>query len=305
MKRLLASIVLISALFAGSAIAQSAKFAAVYNDTIDPTFVLSEACATTDGSNYCGATGAADDNSVLSEFAAIKVPQAKELLVGLSAQVALGTYTEVRGKKGSYSIATAFAEGGVTLYACLDGDTNTCYEGKPGYVTLSNRKQELEAILGGVIESCDVELEVDETTASGSFSLSDCNVLDEMIALGITTMAAHHFNFLFPNLPQGDYHMIAKFETEAEATADTSCAYETDYPELCDSTLHPEIDEVDCADAGGFPVYDATPEYVGCQINDGSAIADAWAYIGKWMMTVQTVRAVKDDDSSGDFIDID
>lgn len=276
MKRLFVCIVLASALFSVTAMAQSAKFTAVYNDTIDSTFVLSEACASTDDT-YCGATGAADANSVLSGFAKIRVPQAKELLVGLSAQVALGTFTEAKGKRGSYSIATAFAEGGVTLYACAPEDTATCYEGKPGYVTLNNREQELEAILGGVIESCVVDVEVDfvEETASGSFTLGDCNVLDEMISLGITTMSAHHFNFLFPNLPQGDYEIVAKFETKAEAAADASCAYETEYPDLCDT-------------------------------GDGSATANAWAYIGKWMMTVQTVRAVKDENGDpGDFIDIE
>lgn len=277
MKRLLISIALVFAMCAGTAMAQSAKFTAVYNDTIDSTFVLSEACAATDDGTYCDATGASDSDSVLAGMANIRVPQAKELLVGLSAQVALGTYTEVRGKRGSYSIATAFAEGGVTLYACAAGDTKTCYEGKPGFVVLNNRNQQLEAILGGVIESCavDVEVDFDAETASGSFSLSDCNVLDEMIALGITTMSAHHFNFLFPNLPQGDYEIVAKFETSAEAAADASCAYETDYPELCDT-------------------------------DDGNAAANAWAYIGKWMMTVQTVRAVKDENGApGDFIDIE
>ena len=277
LKLLIICIVLASAMFSLTATAQSAKFTAVYNDSIDSTFVLSEACAATDDGTYCGATGAADENSVLSGFAKIRVPQAKELLVGLSAQVALGTFTEARGKKGSYSIATAFAEGGVTLYACTPADTTKCYEGKPGYVALYSREQELEAILGGVIESCVFEFNVDfvSVTASGSFSLGDCNVLDEIIALGITTMSAHHFNFVFPNLPQGDYEIVAKFETEAEATADASCAYETEYPDLCDT-------------------------------GDGSATANAWAYIGKWMMTVQTVRAVKDENGdSGDFIDIE
>ncbi len=287
MRKKLAIALLASAAISGTALAQSAKFAAVYNDTIDPTFVLSTACDATDDGTYCGATGAADSNSVLAGFAKIRVPQAKELLVGLSAQVALGTYTEVRGKKGSYSIATAFAEGGVTLYACKPDDTSTCFEGKPGYVTLNNREQELEAILGGVIESCVVDVEVDfvDETASGSFTLDDCNVLDEMIALGITTMSSHHFNFLFPNLPQGDYEIVAKFETQAEAAADASCAYETEYPELCDTG--------DGSDGNST-------------VADGFAAADAWAYIGKWMMTVQTVRAVKGENGGpGGYIEID
>jgi hypothetical protein len=273
MKRVLISLAVASAMFTGSAFAQSAKFTAVYNSEIDSTFVRSVACASTDDT-YCGATGAADDESVLAGFATIRVPQAKELLVGLSAQVALFTGTVVAGKRGTYSRAVASAEGGVTLFACVKGDTDTCYEGKPGYVTLSRREQELEAILAGVIETCNVTLDLDAETASGSFTLADCNVLDEMIGLGITTLASHHFNFVFPNLPQGDYEIVAKFETQAGAVAEAYCYYDS--------------------------------EDLGCGDTDGSATAEAYAYIGKWMMTVQTVRAVKDENGGpGDLIVIE
>lgn len=270
MKRVLISIVLASALFSTGAMAQSAKFTAVYKDTVDSTFVRSEACSSTE-ENYCEALGVtdSDSNEVLAGFATIKVPQSKELLVGLSAQVALFTSTTVKGKRGTYSKAVASAEGGVTLYACSDG---TCYEGKPGYVLLSQRTQELEAILAGVIEDCDVDVVItsDPLAASGSFTLADCDVLDEMIGLGITTMAAHHFNFVFPNLPQGDYEIIAKFQTAASASSEAYCYYDS--------------------------------EDLGCSDDDGSATGEAHAYIGKYMMTVQEVRAVK---SEGTATEID
>ena len=266
MKRLITSIVLASTMFSVGAVAQSAKFTAVYKDSVDSTFVRSEACSSTE-ENYCEALGLtdSDSNEVLAGFATIKVPQAKELLVGLSAQVALFTSTVVKGKRGTYSKAVASAEGGVTMYACDDG---TCYQGAPGYVALSNRSQELEAILAGVIENCDVDvvIDVEAETASGSFTLADCDVLDEMIGLGITTMAAHHFNFVFPNLPQGEYTMIAKFQTEASAASEAWCYYDS--------------------------------EDLGCSDDDGSATGEAHAYIGKYMMTVQEVRAVKDENGS-------
>ena len=272
MKRILTSVVLASAMFSVGAMAQSAKFTAVYKNDIDSTFVRSEACSST-VDNYCEALGLtdSDSNEVMAGFATIKVPQAKELLVGLSAQVALFTSTVVKGKRGTYSKAVATAEGGVTMYACADG---TCYRGEPGYITLSSRTQELEAILAGVIENCDVDVVVDfvAETASGSFTLADCDVLDEMIGLGITTMAAHHFNFLFPNLPQGEYTMIAKFQTEASATSEAYCEYAS--------------------------------EDLGCSDDDGSATGKAHAYIGKYMMTVQEVRAVKDENGAATEVDM-
>lgn len=310
MKRFLIFIALVSAMIAGSAVAQSAKFTAVYNDEIDPTFVLSQACDSYPDGSLCGELGAGDDNSVLSGFAQIRVPQSKELLVGLSAQVALGTLTEVKGKRGSTSSAAAFAEGGVTLFAC-ETETLNCYEGKPGYVTLSNRNQELEAVLGGVIENCDVTVVlegeiIDDLTASGSFKLSDCSVLDEAISLGITTLASHHFNFVFPNLPQGDYDIVAKFETQASATAEAGCAYESADLGCQDGVIDSDVSEGDCVLTGGYPQYDEFDAYESCLYSSGSAKAEAWAYIGKWMMTVQTVRAVKDENGSyGDPIVID
>lgn len=311
MKRLLICAAALATAFAGSAMAQSAKFTAVYADSYDGTFVRSEACQSYPDNSVCGALGAGDDATALAGFATIRVPQSKELLVGLSAQVALGTITEAKGKRGSRSMATAFAEGGVTLYACETETTNSCYEGKPGFVILSNRNQELEAILGGVIENCDVTVVLEGTTwedatASGSFKLSDCSVLDESISLGISTLAAHHFNFVFPDLPQGDYDIIAKFETQAAATATASCAYESDDLGCRDGEIDDTLaDAQECEDLGGYPVLDITEAYDYCLFSSGSATASAYAYIGKWMMTVQTVRAVKDEDTRGGIVEID
>ena len=147
MKRLLTGVVLASAMFSVGAVAQSAKFAAVWTDGMK--VIKSEACDSTED-NFCDAitnTGA----QFGATLANIKVPQSKELLVGISAQVELFTQTIVKGRKGSYSKATAMAEGGVSLVAC-NWDSEVCYDGAPGYITLSKRQQELEAVLGGVIE---------------------------------------------------------------------------------------------------------------------------------------------------------
>ena len=218
MNRVLLAAMAAAAFFSADAMAQSAKFTAVWDKTAQ--VVRSDACSST-VENYCANLGISDSDSdeVATTMAKIRIPQAKELLVGLSAQVTLFTSTEVKGKRGSYSRALASAEGGVDLSACLDAAGGPCYRGEPGHVVLSKRSQELEAVLAGVIETCELELEVDldAETASGSFDLSDCTVANEEIGLALTTMAAHHFNFVFPNLPQGDYlsliHIFRAHET--------------------------------------------------------------------------------------------
>ena len=277
MKRLVISILTASVMFAGSAMAQSAKFAAIYEDGDDAIIVKSDACDST-VLNYCSDLGLSDwdEDAVAWGAATIRVPQHKELLVGLSAQVGLYTFTEAKGKRGTRSTAVAVAEGGVSLWACPSPyDTlDSCVMGAPGYVVLSSREQELSAVLAGVIESCDVDVEVDfdDMTASGSFTLADCVVLDEAISLGLTTMAAHHFNFVFADMDQGDYDIVAKFQTHAGATAEVTCEYDS--------------------------------EDIGCSVEDGDATAVAGALIGKSIMTVQTVRAVKGSDMRGEVIEV-
>ena len=270
MKRLLISLVLTSAVFSVGAMAQSAKFAAVWTDGLK--VIKSEACDSTE-ENFCD-----DITDTGAQFGAtlanIKVPQSKELLVGVSAQVELFTQTIVKGRKGSYSKATAMAEGGVSLLAC-NWASGTCYDGAPEYITLSKRQQELEAVLGGVIEECtfDVTLDVvqDIPTGAATWTLEDCIVLQEEIGLALTTMAAHHFNFVFPDLPQGDYSVIATFKTDATAATEIGCAEETQY---CDAEL------------------------------DADATAVSHAIIGKTMMTIQEVRAVKGSLGSMEFMDV-
>jgi hypothetical protein len=94
--------------------------------------------------------------------------------------------------------------------------------------------------------------------------------LQEEIGLALTTMAAHHFIF-FPDLPQGDYAVIATFKTDATAAAEANRSADASY---CDATI------------------------------DGDASAVSHAIIGKTMMSVQEVRAVKGSLGSMEFIDI-
>ena len=156
MKRLIICIVLASAMFSVTAMAQSAKFAAVWTD--GSTVVESAACASTDA-EFCDEMSDFDADLGVT-FTEIHVPQAKELLVGVSAQVGIFTSTTVKGKKGSQSGALAAAGGGVLPLAC-NQDTGTCTPGEPGFIVLDARWQELEAVLAGIIEECTVDVQVD------------------------------------------------------------------------------------------------------------------------------------------------
>ncbi len=257
-------------LFAGSALAQSAKFAAVWSE--EPVAIASTACASTE--DVCGDLSFFDQNAGYT-MAKIRIPQSKEVLVGLSAQVGLFTSTEVKGKKGSYSYALAAAGGSVVLYAC-NVDTNECEMGKPGTVILDARIQEMDAILAGVIEECtfDVTLDVVDDIATGdaTFNLGDCTVAQESISLALSTLGANHFNFVFPDLDQGDYYIVAYFMTAAYAEAIASCG---------DPALYPY-----------------------CEVGDGDATAISHAFIGKTMLTAQEVRAVKGELNSMEIVEI-
>jgi hypothetical protein len=280
MKHLLTSVVLASAMFSVGAFAgPSAKFAAVYGDDgpyLEVISVIED--ATVD-------TGPIVNSKNGYTFATIKVPNNKELLVGVSAEIGIVTDTSIKGKLGGS--ARAIAEGGAYAQVCaVHTGTDTVEKcAHPGWVTLSRRIQELEATLGGVIESCEdftgaVDPEGDlpgdpnyDDTPDGVINIAlECIVTDEEIGLVLDTLAAHHFNYVIPNLATGEYDIRAYFMTKTSAEVD--------------------IDEVSIADC---PV-----EQEPCV----SASAFAQAFIGKYMVTVQQVRAVKGDIPNRDIIEI-
>ena len=80
-----------------------------------------------------------------------------------------------------------------------------------------HRAQTLSATLGGVIQSCTVNL------VTGVINVAtDCTVTDEMINLILETMSAHHFNFVAANLDPG-VHTV-EIQVRSGSTADTSPA---------------------------------------------------------------------------------
>jgi len=197
-------------------------------------------------------------------LATIKVPQGKELLIGVSAEIGVVTDTSVKGKSGGAARAIADGEAYVTVFA-VPHNGGDSVEAAPGRIMLSKRVQELDATLGGVIQSCQVTCVVDDITGAivcdDVVIAEDCVVTDEEIGLLQETTAAHHFNFLLPDMNQGVYDIKAVFTTGARA-------------------------EVDICDEGDPCSYD--PE------GTVTASAAATAVINKTMLTVQQVRAAKD-----------
>ena len=259
----------ISAFAAEAAMAgASAKFAATYTDSP----ALSSVAVITDAT----ADAVVVDSKDGYTMATIKVPQDKELLVGVSAEISLGTYGSVKGKNGGSAKAIADAEAYVTVFAIpkAGGDIATA---APGQIMLSKRVQELTATLGGVIQNCTDSI-TEDTDGDGAADAVDgtldiateCLVTDEEIGLLQDTTAAHHFNFVLPNMNQGEYDIRAVFTTGARAEVNI-CDSATDY----------------CGD-----LYDAQGTV--------SASAEAKAIINKTMVTVQQVRATK-----GGIIDTD
>ena len=246
MRILLNAAIAASVLAAGTAMAgPSAKFAATYHHggmNVVSMAVIEDSSV----------DAIAFDRNTGFTLATIKVPQDKELLVGLSAEVGLTTDTSIKGQQGGAARALAGAGAGVVIFACpVDGGDCTA-AAAPGPVILSSRVQELNATLGGVLEDCydmndDDVIEIPE----------ECTFSDEEIGLALSTLASHHFNFVLPNMDQGEYNVVAVFTTRARALVD--------------------IDEISIENGGSVTA---------------SAFAKAW--IGSYMLTLQQVRATSD-----------
>lgn len=232
-----------TALFASNAFAgPSAKFAATYHHggmNVVSMAVIEDSAV----------DAIAFDRNTGYTLATIKVPQDKELLVGLSAEVGLTTDTSIKGQQGGAARALAGAGAGVVVFACpVDGGDCTA-AAAPGPVILSSRVQELNAKLGGVLEDCE------DVNGDGVVEIpEECTFSDEEIGLALSTLASHHFNFVLPNMDQGEYDVVAVFTTRTRAQVD--------------------IDELSLVDGG---------------LVTASAYAKAW--IGSYMLTLQQVRA--------------
>lgn len=232
------------ALVAGSAQAQSSKFAATY----DTDEIMVEAAVNgdaTDPGNNCvvldgpdGAAGTEDDVTHCAvsagpvyeaEVATLHVPTWKEILGTMSAQISLMTFTQAKGKNQA-GTATAVAEasvrGGMLVYP-EDGPAQSCQAAfeahdsgagnafsAPGPVAMSARSQTLSvtadifANLDSVLTSCTL-IDLGE----GVYDL-EC-IAEELliegdvtVALGLDTAAAHSFQFIEDDIPSAGTQVV-------------------------------------------------------------------------------------------------
>ena len=143
--------------------------------------------------------------------ATIKTPNKHDLLIGVSLETGLFTRTKVSGKNGGGGSSTAQA--GVVVHVTVDG-----VEAEPGVVVFDDRIQKLNAVLGGVIASCE------DLDGDGVIDVAtECDVTDEEIELMLRTMGAHHFNFVAPDLLPGD-HVVVVEATVATLTSTVNVA---------------------------------------------------------------------------------
>lgn len=205
---------LAASLFTGSAFAASSKFAA-------------------EVSNVTLITDTATEGTTEVLSASIHTPNKKDLLIGVSLETSLYTLTQVKGKHGETDTSDAAA--GLKVSVSVDTPGVTVY---PEAVYFDHRFQELSAVLGGVIESCQdsgTYTVSDPTDPSTCVKTSDtldgkitvpceCIVADEEIQLILDTMGAHHFNFVAANLPSGDHTISVNVEVIAATTSTNGTA---------------------------------------------------------------------------------
>lgn len=181
----------------GNAQAQSAKFAADWSAN---TVTLVEITV-----GEAEGTNSSTDVQIRAAelMATIKVPQGKELLIGVSGVANLITFTKVKGKnkageitavaEATMDLEVRFAPTGTADVCVTDGGTVAI----PGAITFASRKQTL---------SIEVDLLNDGMDTITGFVT---------VALELDTTAAHHFNFLAVDLDSGEYDIWACFSGEA------------------------------------------------------------------------------------------
>lgn len=251
----------------------SAKFAATWSD--EP--ILAADCINegdTSGSiwgdnvcvngqcldTFCGEESDTTNDFVLSQGVAlgkIKIPNNKEILLTLSAQINIFTLNTATSKKpttsyyGNIGATSAMAGIDVAIYALPQrgGGSVMC---APGQVTMASRYVELRNRVGGNVTYTDC---INDDPLDCEIKVGDLE-LESSIGIAMDTTAAHSFQWVCPNLPSDVYDIKAMFSLTADVN------------DLCDDTS-----DGDCS-----------------TIND---LAAARVILGKRIMTIQQVRAVK------------
>jgi hypothetical protein len=129
-------------------------------------------------------------------MATIKVPQHKELLIGVSGEARLLTFTQAKGKKdGTIGSTSSDADLSLEVRVAPVDEDDVCVDAEgelavPGPITFASRHQELTV----------------STTAGDQ---------DVIVGLKLETVAAHHFNFIAVDLDSGEYNVWGCFSGDA------------------------------------------------------------------------------------------
>jgi len=151
----------------------------------------------------------------------LHMPSNQSLLITPSLETGLYTDTQVNGKNGATSSATAIA--GIRVRCLVDGNIALPSAAGNEGVVYDYRLQQLTATLGGVINTSTCGFD----PVTGLFT---CTVTDEMIDLLIDTMSAHSFGFIYPNVSAGDHTVVV------QALIDTQTGTTTTDPALATAT---------------------------------------------------------------------
>lgn len=143
----------------------------------------------------------------------LHMPSNQSILITPSLETGLYTDTQVSGKNGATSSATAIA--GIRIRCLVDGKIAIPSAAGDEGVVYDYRLQQLTATLGGVINlpTCGFD------PVTGLFN---CTVTDEMIDLLIDTMSAHSFSFIFPNVSAGDHTVVVQALIDTQTSATTT-----------------------------------------------------------------------------------
>ena len=137
-------------------------------------------------------------------LAEMKVPEGKEILVGVSSEILIHLVTEAKGGRktdGSFFSSTAMAQGDVDVtLSLINSKGESCGIAPDNQVTLKSEMRLLSVSAGGAAAIQDEEF---------------------WIEVGITTNSkgAHHFEFLGVDCPGGDYKLMAVFDLTAITAA--------------------------------------------------------------------------------------
>lgn len=201
----------------------SAKFAAAYSEMPVVAYDCIEGTSVFNWTEYKFNITCPERNTTLELDAGkglgkIKVPQKKDVLIGLSAVITIITANEATSKKGRTSdtgtIGSSMAMGGLQAQMILHCTTSSSPDpvtivGKPGLVTFASRKVTLKNQISGAWYNL----------TSGEI-VTDALELESTIGLALSTTSANHFNFLFPNLDSGICEVVAHFIVNGEVSSD-------------------------------------------------------------------------------------